>query len=222
MTILEHGRGVYDNGAAVLTFEVRGMEDYGDGLIDRHRSSFYESRVSESSTLRMGDYVVPIWGDYNMYPQDVADAISASKLLPELIEKQVRYLYGKGAYLYRQEDVGGRLRRVPVTDHPHIVEWLHSWERKGLECAVEEYLIRCIRDYYHVETVVSKFRFTRGRILGKPFLPVAGLEFIGAEDERLSTVAGLRCDSSTYHFLERSPFLFLNSGRIKNFFLHIL
>ena len=178
---------MYDSGAAVLTFEVRGADDCSSGIADQERRNFYERCVSENSTLRVGGYVVPIWGDYNLYPQDVADTISANKLLPELIEKQVRYLYGKGPYLYRQEDVGGRLRRIPVTDHPHIVEWLHSWERRGLECPVEEYLIRCIRDYYHVETVVSKFRFTRERILGKPTLPVAGLEFVGAEDARLAS-----------------------------------
>jgi hypothetical protein len=186
MTTFEHGRGFYDNGTAVFTFEVQGADERSE-IASQERRSFYDRYAGENSTLRVGEYVVPIWGESNLYPQDVADVISANKLLPELIEKQVRYLYGKGPYLYRQEDVNGRIRRVPVTDHPHIAEWLHSWERRGLECSVNEYLIRCIRDYYHVETVVSKFRFTRGRILNPPTLPVAGLEFVGAEDARLAS-----------------------------------
>jgi hypothetical protein len=186
MTTLEHGRGLYDNGATVLTFEIQGMTER-DEIINHERRSFYERYAEENRTLRVGEYIVPMWGDYNLYPQDVADTISANKLLPELIEKQVRYLYGKGPYLYRQQDVNGRLRRIPVTDKPHIMEWLNSWERKGLECSVGEYLIRCIRDYYHVETVVSKFRFTKGRLLSTPQQPVAGLEFVGAEDARLAS-----------------------------------
>ena len=44
---------------------------------------------------------VPIWGEgHNLYPQEVYNTVSDNKLLPEILQKQVEFLFGRGPYLY--------------------------------------------------------------------------------------------------------------------------
>jgi hypothetical protein len=74
MTSIHNGCGLYDNGATVLTFEVQGLAQR-DEIANSDRRSFYERYAGENRTLRVGSYIVPMWGEWNLYPQDVADAI---------------------------------------------------------------------------------------------------------------------------------------------------
>ena len=46
-------------------------------------------------TMKVGNYT--LWGeDNNLYPQEVFSVTSENKLLPEIIKKQVKFLFGKG------------------------------------------------------------------------------------------------------------------------------
>jgi len=55
-------------------------------------------------------------------------------VLPEVIQKQVKFLFGKGPRLYQEIQSGeGEKRkavRIPV-EVPAIMEWLESWERNS-------------------------------------------------------------------------------------------
>lgn len=175
----------------VMTFEVQGIADREDIGFAENRST-YSKYISDRMTLQLSDLIVPIWGDgHNLYPQEVFAAISENKLLPTLINKLVKFLFGRGPRLYREEIIGEgqelKRVRIPVNSElsRDIMNWVESWEDNGLT-DYWEYLDNLIKDYYHVKTCVSQYIFNRSRRTdGK--LPIRGLKYIGADEARLAT-----------------------------------
>ncbi len=185
---------VFDESGGVITFEVQGLQDkFGDfeKRVEEKKDSFYSRYMNEYSGIRIGDHIVPAWGDSNLYPQSVFSLISANKLIPQLIEKQAEYMFGKGPYLFREIVEGKEIIKEPVQDI-EVEEWLKSWESNGLQ-PFEEYILQTIQEYYHVPAVASKFVFSRARRLSSMpnfrswSLPVLGLDKPGLENIRLAT-----------------------------------
>ena len=88
-------------------------------------------------------------------------------------------MYGRGLYLYVTKVVGEgdnrKVVRVPVTDeYPQFMQWLNSWQRKGLP-SYKEYCRGVLYDYYYHEGFYSQWHLNRGRGIGVG-LPVAGLQ----------------------------------------------
>lgn len=200
ITISRYGSAhgvVKSKSGGVLSFEVQGVSERNEVMNQEYRN-IYRNYMSESTGIQMGDYLVPMWGEgHNLYPQEVYNVISDNKLLPELLSKQVQFLFGKGPYLYKEEIVGEgknqKKTRVPVQD-PEIQAWLESWEDNGYP-SVWEYLINIITDYYHVLSSISQYHFTRSRRIIAPgkknstgTLPVAALSYIGSEKARLGVL----------------------------------
>ena len=50
---------------------------------------------------RVGEFKVLIKGKNNQLPGEIQTMVGNNRLLPELIEKQVRILYGKGLFTYK-------------------------------------------------------------------------------------------------------------------------
>ena len=166
--VINNGRGIAPiAGTGVLTFEVQGFAER-ESIQEKEYRNIYSMYVTDNMTMRVGDLTVPLWGrGHNLYPQEVFSVTSENKLLPEVIKKQVKFLFGKGPRLYKEvirgEGEAQRRVRVPV-EIPEVKDWLDSWEDSGYD-SVWEYLKNRIVDYYYVNTCCSKWHFNRARRL---------------------------------------------------------
>ncbi len=125
-----------------------------------------------------GYYVCPA-GQDNLEPNTADDMISGNRLLPELIEKQCKILYGRGPMLYVDSVTpeGEVMRKYVRNDK--ISAWLDSWLENGLPDSFETYINKAIRSYYYSEGIFTKWHLSRGLRAGLAgAVPVAGLEHI--------------------------------------------
>lgn len=191
---IKNGRGFATvPSGGVLTFEVQGVADR-ESILQKEYQNIYSRYITDNMTMRLDDYVVPLWGEgHNLYPQEVYSVTSENKLLPEVINKQVKFLFGKGPRLYKEvlQGEGEKQRRVriPVEDQ-EIQEAFDRWEDLGHDHPFE-YLKNVVTDFYYVNTCVSRFHFSRsrrlpGQVIGK-HLPVLALSYVGADEARLAT-----------------------------------
>ncbi len=135
--------------------------------------------------LNFMGYKVYLMGNDNNLPAEVQQMIGGNRLLPELIEKQVRMLYGQGPMIYRLEYEDKKPLRN-WQEQKLIEEWLDSWPSRGLRDDYKEYCNKVIREFYHMESYWVKWRTTKARQIKGP-LPIAGLEFISNKRARLAT-----------------------------------
>lgn len=180
-------RGFAASKSSVMTFEIQGVSEREDIRLNEFQT-LYSKYATDRHTMKMEDYTVPMWGEgHNLYPQEVYSVISENKLLPEVIEKQVRFIFGKGPRLYQERIVGEEDKkhrvRIPYYDS-QIEEWLNSWEEKGYE-HFWRYLRNIITDYYHVKTCVTKYNFNRSRRIGGA-AAVDALTYVGSDEARLA------------------------------------
>ncbi len=140
--------------------------------------------------LNINGYYVYPFGPNNTEPNEAKELISTNRLLPELIEKQIRMLYGRGPALYKEStDKDGFPAREYIQD-PEIKAWLENWRENGLADDYTVYLNKCARTFYYCEGVFSKWRFARGSKMTRT-LPVAGLEHISVTRARLATTENI-------------------------------
>lgn len=163
---------------AVFTYEIVGAVDAAT-IEDEKARIMALSSINQRRTLTFGEYTVAVHGSDNMLPSETVSMISANPYLPEILKKQVKYMYGRGLYLYVTKVVGEgdnrKVVRVPVTDeYPQFMQWLNSWQRKGLP-SYKEYCRGVLYDYYYHEGFYSQWHLNRGRGIGVG-LPVAGLQ----------------------------------------------
>lgn len=145
-----------------------------------------EQRPGVTALLGVGNYFVYPFGPDNLEPNTCARMITDNRLLPELIEKQIRMLYGNGPILYRQSvDSTGHVSRCYLSD-PQIMEWLDSWRENGLTDDFYTYINKCVRSFYYTEGIFSQWRLSAGG--RSPYsLPVAGLEHVSELRCRMCT-----------------------------------
>ncbi len=175
--------GVFNSGDQTFTFQM-GNSLVGGGTLD-----IGQIKVSQNLTpfLSIGEYKVLPYGRSNLEPQEIKEMIGSNRLLPELIEKQIKIMVGKGVMLYKKEIVDGKTVRVPISN-TEIENWLDSWQSRGLKDDCFTYLTKVVRDYYYMESYFSKWVPTRGYRFGSiGVLPLAGLEHISSTKCRLAT-----------------------------------
>ena len=135
-----------------------------------------------------------VWpnGQNNLDPNICDEMISSNRLLPELIEKQCKILYGRGPMLYIDIiDEEGSVQRKYV-ESPQISAWLDSWRERGLPDSFRTYINKAIRSYYYSEGIYSKWHLTNAARVGlKGMLPVAGLEHISELRCRFATTGNI-------------------------------
>ncbi|MDR2685070.1 MAG: hypothetical protein LBB53_06785 [Prevotellaceae bacterium] len=175
--------GYYAVDCGVLTFEVEGVEFKEEWQNDEYRN-LYSKYLNEYQTMTIEGYSVPMWGEnHNLYPQEVRNVISNNKLLPSVLQKRIDFLFGKGPYLYKIENIENKTERIPVYDKA-ILDWLESWEQYGYE-NYWTYLYNLINDFYHLKTCISQYHFNRSRRLGNE-KSILGLSYIGSDEARLA------------------------------------
>ena len=135
-----------------------------------------------------------VWpnGQDNLDPNICDEMIASNRLLPELIEKQCKILYGRGPMLYIDTvDEAGNVQRKYVSS-PQISAWLDSWRERGLPDSFRTYINKAIRSYYYSEGIYTKWHLTKAVKAGiKGMLPVAGLEHISELRCRFATTSNI-------------------------------
>ena len=178
----------------LITFEIQGISEREE-IREKEFQNIYSKYLTEQMTMRIDDFIVPLWGEgHNLYPQQIFSTTSENKLLPELIQKQVKFLFGKGPRLYKEiiQGEGEKQRRVRIpVEVPEIQDWLDSWEENGYN-HYWDYLKNEITDFYFVNTCVSRYNFSKarrlvGRMPSIKTLPILSLSYIGSDEARLAT-----------------------------------
>lgn len=141
---------------------------------------------SNAQLVKVDKYKVFPAGSNNLEPNEQKEMIASNRLLPELIEKQIRMLYGTGPVLYITRRKGKDVWKEFV-EHQEIEEWLDSWLENGLADDYKTYFNKAIRSYYYDEGVFTKWRMTVGMRVG--INKVAGLEHVSNLRARLATTA---------------------------------
>lgn len=134
--------------------------------------------------VRVDRYKVYPAGANNLEPNEQKEMIASNRLLPELIEKQIRMLYGTGPALYVTKRQGKSVWKDFV-EHEDIQNWLDSWLENGLIDDYKTYFNKCIRSYYYDEGVWTKWRLAKGTLIGNKW--IAGLENVSTLRTRLAT-----------------------------------
>lgn len=181
--------GYYSYSSGVITFDVQGVS-MRKSIAEKEYRNLYARYLNENRTMQLQGYQIPVWGEgHNLYPQEVYNSVSDNKLLPEILQKQVEFLFGKGPCLYQTivDGIGKNARqiRVPVMV-PEIEAWLNSWEMAGSE-PFWDYLINLIEDFYHTNSCVTRYNFTRARRIPGMGLPVQTLSYVGTDTARFAT-----------------------------------
>ncbi len=169
---------------ALLTFEI--IKSADQAQINRKKEEMLQSyTLGEFFTL--GNYTVASYGTYNNLPGELKLLVRENHLLPEILNKQVRFMYGQGPYLFREEIEKDRKKRYPVAqnNYDEVWKWLNSWKKNGLLQDMEEYLKLCIREYYYTEGIFSRYHFNLSRRIPGGMIPIRGLEYYPSTRMRL-------------------------------------
>ena len=168
--------GWYNNNGSLMSFQL------GEGVTKKSIDTRFDSIDMNQTSgalgpvlLNVGNNKVLIKGTNNMLPDEIKIMFGTNRILPELIDKQYRLLYGKGLFVYQQIFENKKLIR-DWKNQETIENWLSEWQRMGLNDSPEQYIDKVIKDTYYFEDYWTKWRFLRGRKIGG--LPVAGLEHI--------------------------------------------
>ncbi|MDR1056774.1 MAG: hypothetical protein LBL90_13390 [Prevotellaceae bacterium] len=158
-------RGFVSTGHAIATFEVQGIAEREDIHVKEY-NDLYARFTTDRMSMQLDGFTVPFWGEgHNLYPHEVYSVLGDNKLLPGVIDKQVKFLFGKGPRLYQEiidgEGKNQRRIRLPYEDNA-INDWCESWELNGYD-PLWIYLRNLIQDRYYVNTEVSKYHYNLSR-----------------------------------------------------------
>jgi hypothetical protein len=175
----------YSGENAVVSFEI--IKHADQQSIEAEKASMNTIYVY-ADVFKLVDYNVAAYGKYNNVPEDLRELVKNNHLLPEILNKQVRYMYGQGPELFEEKIEGNKKTRVPIAkdQYPQVWAWLNSWDSNGLADDVRTYLKRVIREYYYTEGIFTKWAFNRSRRTGGA-IPVRGLEYMPTTRTRLGT-----------------------------------
>ncbi len=174
---------VSENGLGVLTFEL--LPAASQAVIEEDKAGFtFLSAFNDS--IKIDGFTVASYGLLNNLPTELKLLVQQNHLLPEILKKQVRFLYGQGPFLYQEEFDGDRKIRKPVTRiYPGVMRWLESWKIGGLPDSYQDYLKRVITEYYYTEGIFSRYHMNRSRRTGGE-RPIRGLEYMSSTRCRLA------------------------------------
>ena len=180
-----YGFSVTDN--SVLTFQVGG-ESIQDVLGGRDEG-LLRPTLRDGHRVKVDKYNVLTRGHNDAQIEEISRDVKSNRLMPEVIEKQIKIMFGMGLYVYRPEfNEKGKLVRK-WQECPRITAWLKSWEDYGVTDDYNDFALACIRRYYYFEDYFVKWRFMRGKAVGK--MPVAALELVDNSRARLATAKNL-------------------------------
>lgn len=177
-----HG-ALFSGEQALLTFEIIQYADQKE--IERDKAGFVE-RFPYGELFNLNGYTIASYGRYNNMPGELRVLIRNNHMLPEILKKQGRFMYGHGPCLYRKEVDKKKVARIPIAEeqYPEVWKWLRSWTANGISQNFETYLKLVIQEYYYTEGIFSRYHFNLSRRIGGR-MPVRGLEYLPSTRTRL-------------------------------------
>ncbi|MCK5134872.1 MAG: hypothetical protein KAR19_03730 [Bacteroidales bacterium] len=175
---IDGNQGYYQDADNLISFQI-GADTPGIIDIDKFNN------LNLPVLYNVGQHKVLIKGNTNLLPEEIQLMIGGNRLLPELIEKQMRILYGQGPQVYKKGFEKNKLIRH-WEEKPEITDWMDSWQPRGLQDSAEHFFMKTIRDFYYFEDYWIKWKFSKSRRTNGP-LPVIGLEHVDNRRCRLAT-----------------------------------
>lgn len=170
--------GNYVDEKNLITFQIGSsttnrMDDNGTGY------NFFTPRFT-----KIDNFQVASRGSDNKSCENIEKDIKSNRLLPRLIDKQIKLLYGKGLLPYTEAIKDGKVvRQWESIDE--ITKWLESWEDNGMEMSHKDFALAVIKRFYYFRDFFVKIRFTNGKVIGSQ--PIAGMELVENKNCRLAT-----------------------------------
>jgi len=173
--------GAYVDDENVITFNI-GSSTTSD--LKRDRGGDTVRSVFVPTYLNVEGYKVCSRGSDNKSCERIEVDIKRNRLLPRLIDKQIKLLYGKGILPYTEGIQGNKV--VREWKHvPEITAWLEGWTDNGMEQSHSDFALAVIKRFYYFRDFFVKFRMSRGKAIGK--YPIAGMELLENKNCRLAT-----------------------------------
>lgn len=175
--------GTVDTELGTYSYEIIAQSDMAE-IEEAFESA--QPRGRWRDRFHFNGFTIASHGENNQLPSIARDYINDNPILPEILKKQVRIMYGRGPFLFQEQfnEEGKRERKpIPWEQYPAIRNWLSNWKRKGLPQSVNEYIKKVATDYYHMEEYYSKYHFNRSRRTNGP-KPVRGLEALNGRKAR--------------------------------------
>ena len=173
--------GTYISDRNVVSFQ---MGDKVSALRDDFGVNSIGRSIFTPAFTKVDDIQVASRGVDNRSCERIERDIKNNRLLPRLIDKQIRFLYGKGLMPYTKSIVDGEPTHV-WQEVPEIEAWLESWEQNGMEMSYTDFALAAIKRFYYFRDFFVKFRMTNGKAIGR--YPIAGMELLENRNCRLGT-----------------------------------
>lgn len=144
----------------------------------------------------IGDYLVYPFGANDDLPDIIKNVVQTNYIAPGILKKKTQLIWGMGPQLYQEKIVDGVLSRVWVEDS-EVSDWLHSWNH-------EDYLIKCITDFQHIEGTFSRYELNKGSRIGTP--SIAKIVHLYPDRVRLATIRSKETRDATHAITSEWPF----------------
>ena len=171
------------DGNCVLTFSILGASESYPVEADKGN---YNRFIVLGDRVRIEGYTIATHGSDNNLPDTVKQYVSNNPVLPEILKKQIRMMYGQGPGLYQQKETDTPGREWVSDKYPDVFKWFNSWDTDQDLEPLHRYLKLAIHDYYYMEGLYNKWMFNKSRRTGGN-LPVRGLKFLNGARCRLGT-----------------------------------
>ncbi len=175
--------GCYADDNNVITFQAGGVGSNYHFDVDPEFNTAIPG--SALSWLNVSGFNIAARGANNMQVEEITSDFKKNRLLPRLIDKQVKMLYGRGPAVYTQQIKDGKEKRVWV-EQKQISSWLESWPDKGMETDYKSFSKAIIKNFYFFRDYFVKWRLNLGSMVGLP-TQVVGLEIMENKHCRLAT-----------------------------------
>lgn len=182
--------GYVKEGHDIISFQI-GSTTTGSPVTTLFNNSV---NPNEPVLMQVDNHTILLKGVLNNEPDDIEQLITENRILPELIEKQIRMLYGAGPHCYQIEfdEKGKRVRRWAT--NPEIDEMFDEWKLKGLPHSANDTVLQVARRYYYMEEFYPRFYFSLSRFLPDEMIqklnlqpPIFGFELLENKRCRLAS-----------------------------------
>lgn len=195
-----HSNGHYGyniEGDSVMTFQVGGSS-LEDLLYDKFEVRLQKPDMSRGYITQVEGLYVLSRGTDDRQIESISRDIKDNRLWPQLVEKQVKIMFGEGLHIYKHIFTDeGKLERK-WEGQPDIYAWLNSWNDQGLTDDYQDMALSSCRRVYSFEDQFVKWRFMVNDLRMKR--RCAGLELIENSKARLASDRDLGFTQSNYEY----------------------
>ena len=175
---------IVDTGDVAFTFEsAENPRDFKKDRITETNQDWTEQEYT------LANYRVYPYGYGNDLPKVIKDIVSSNALAPGMLTKKTQLIWGKGPKLYKESFENGEMIRSWVADR-EVQNWLDSWQ-------AEDYILKCVIDFNHIEGVFSKFHLAKGARIGKN--AIGKIEHLSSRGSRLGRESSTKKDNTPTH-----------------------